>query len=793
MASGRHGSSRARLGAGNAFASRRVPAFPYADPSHGLRTRSLSDKPMNLKEICQTLSREIQKLVPYDRAAINILQRDEKFFSVYAEESRLPAPVVPEGVSVREGTATSWVFDHKEPLICRDVLKDPRFPLTHKRYKNVGLRSYVILPLMVKGKVLGALNLGSLKPRCYGKKEIKILSPIAEILSLAIENSNLYQESERREETQKLLKELSQATTLLSIDRLLKKLTENVQELLRVDVCDIRMLEGEQWSLMAISGIDPTFTSPTRDKTPYGRLEWIIENRKPLMIPDSSQEGTIPPGETIKALGCRGYLGVPMLSRSGKVTGVIRALTYQPRQFSQEEVELLQQLSSSATIAIENAKLLEELNVKSQELQAANLHLNRLLNEQNTLREISSAINLLDLDQLLPQLAEQTLKLLNANHVAVRLIGKDRSLYTVALAGKGAERLGELRGMSGTRRSTWVMENLRPLAIKDITQDKVFGPGHLMRELGVRGYLCIPLISRDQKLIGTLQITTLIEREFTPEEIALAQQLAAGAAVAIENARLFEEVQKKSQELEEAYKTKSAFLNTMAHELRTPLNVLIATMQLFRDGFYGALSEKHITGFETMERNARNLLDLISGILELARLEAKRIPLQIEEFLFKEIIDELESSFMPLVREKGLELRFRLDDPMIKLKTDKSKIKAIIQNLLGNAVKYTDSGEIEVRVSALLDGQASGSQGKSLSILVRDTGIGIKESDLPHIFQAFYLAEGVNRRKYPGSGLGLSIVERLLKMLGGNIQAQSEWGKGSTFTVTLPLIHPSGL
>jgi len=748
---------------------------------------------MNLKEICQTFSREIQKLVPYDRAAINILQRDEKFFSVYAEESRLPASAIPEGVSVREGTATSWVFDHKEPLICREVLKDPRFPLTHKRYKNVGLRSYVILPLMVKGKALGALNLGSLKPRCYGKKEIKILSPIAEILSLAIENSNLYQESERREEIQKLLKELSQAITLLSIDRLLKKVTENVQELLRVDVCDVRMLEGEKWSLMAISGIDPTLTSPTRDKTPYGRLEWIIENRKPLTIPDSSQEGTISPGETVKALGCRGYLGVPMLSRSGKVTGVIRALTYQPRQFSQEEVELLQQLSSSATIAIENAKLLEELKTKGQELETANQRLNRLLHEQSSLREIFTQINLLDLDTLLHQLTERAVTLLPVDHVQVRLVDTSGILQTMAVAGAGSERLRTQVSRSGTSRSTWVMENRRPMAIKDISQDKIYGPGRLMREMGVKGYICVPLIARSQKSIGVLQATSLKEREFTQEEIALAQQLAAGAAVAIENARLFEEVQKASHELEEAYKTKSAFFNTMAHELRTPLNVLIATMQLFRDGFYGALSEKHLTGFETMERNARNLLDLISGILELARLEAKRIPLQIEEFLFKEIIDELESYFMPLAREKGLELRFRLDDPMIKLKTDKSKIEAIIQNLLGNAVKYTDSGEIEVRVSALLDGQASGSQGKSLSILVRDTGIGIKESDLPHIFQAFYLAEGVNRRKYPGSGLGLSIVERLLEMLGGNIQAQSEWGKGSTFTVTLPLIHPSGL
>ena len=558
------------------------------------------------------MSREIQKLVPYDRLAINLLEKDENYVRVYAEESRLPASAIPEGLSVREGTATGWVLDHKEPLICRDVLKDPRFPLTHKRYKNVGLRSYVILPLMVKGKTLGALNLGSLKPRCYGKKEIKILSPIAEILSLAVENSNLYQESERREEIQKLLKELSQDITSLAIDSLLKKLTEKVREVFKVDVCEVRVLKGDKWSLMGISGVDPNLVPFSLDVTVYGRLEWIIENRRPLMIPDSIQEGSLPPGETVKALGVRGYLGVPLFSRGGEVIGVLRALTYQPREFAQKEVDLIQQLANGAAIAVENSRLLSELTVKS-------------------------------------------------------------------------------------------------------------------------------------------------------------------------------------QELEEAYKTKSAFLNTMAHELRTPLNVLIATMQLFRDGFYGALSEKHITGFEPMERNARNLLDLISGILELARLEAKRVPLQIEEFLFKEIIDEFESSFMPLVREKGLELRFRLDDPMIKLKTDKSKIKAIIQNLLGNAVKYTDSGEIEVRVSALLDGQASGSQGKSLSILVRDTGIGIKESDLPHIFQAFYLAEGVNRRKYPGSGLGLSIVERLLEMLGGNIQVQSEWGKGSTFTVTLPIVHPSGL
>lgn len=557
------------------------------------------------------MSREIQKLVPYDRAAINILQRDEKFFSVYAEESRLPASAIPEGVSVREGTATSWVLDHKEPLICRDVLKDPRFPLTHKRYKNVGLRSYVILPLMAEGKTLGALNLGSLKPRCYGKKEVEILSPVAEILSLAIENSNLYEESQR------------------------------------------------------------------------------------------------------------------------------------------------------------------------------------LLKEQSALREIFTHINLLDLGHLLHQLTEQALTLLQVDHIQVRLVDMSGALQTVALAGAGSERFRTQLLRSGTSRSTWVMENRRPLAIKDVSQDQIHGPGRLMREMGVKGYLCVPLIARNQKSIGVLLATSLKEREFIQEKIAVAQQLAAGAAVAIENTRLFEEIQKKSHELEEAYKTKSDFLNTMAHELRTPLNVLIATLQLFMEGYYGELSEKQVKGFEPLQRNAMNLLNLIGSILDLARLEAKSVPLKIEAFSLKEITGELESSLMPLAQEKGVELRFKLGDPTLTLKSDRSKIKSVLQNLLGNAVKYTDKGEIELRITTLPDNESSPSGAEAISIAVQDTGIGIKEGDIPHIFEAFYMAEGINRRKYPGSGLGLSIVKRLLELLYGDIQVQSEWGKGSTFTATLPLVHPN--
>ncbi len=604
------------------------------------------------------------------------------------------------------------------------------------------------------------------------------------------EGERFKEAQQRSEDTQKLLKELSQDITTLDLDSILKKLTDKVREFFKVDISDVRLIEGGVRRVIGVSGVEAERLRLGSTGRGQGGSGWVAEHRSPLVISDISKERDVPTGKTTRAIGIRGYLAVPFFSRGGEVMGILRALTYRPREFAQAEVDLLQRLANDAAIAIENAKLLRQLSVKSQELESTNRRLQRLLQEQNALREIFSQINLLDLGHLLRQLTERALDLLPVDHVQVRLVDASGALQTMTLAGAGAERFRNQMGRSGTSRSTWVMENRRPLTIKDISQDKVYGPGRLMKEMGVKGYICVPLIARTQKSIGVLQATSLKEREFTQEEIALAQQFAAGAAVAIENARLFEELQKKSVELEEAYKTKSAFLNTMAHELRTPLNVLIATMQLFAEGFYDKLTEKQMRGLEPMQRNAVNLLNLIASILDLARLEAKRVPLQVEEFRLKEITDELESFFVPLAKEKGVEMRFRIDEPGLTLTNDKTKIRAVLQNLVGNAVKYTDRGEIELRISApVAPDDARGDAGR-LCIEVRDTGIGIKEADLPHIFDAFYMAEGVNRRKYPGSGLGLCIVKRLLELLGGDIQVRSEWGKSSTFTVTLPLIPP---
>jgi signal transduction histidine kinase len=174
-------------------------------------------------------------------------------------------------------------------------------------------------------------------------------------------------------------------------------------------------------------------------------------------------------------------------------------------------------------------------------------------------------------------------------------------------------------------------------------------------------------------------------------------------------------------------------------------------------------------------------------MLDLARLEARNVPLSIETFAVEEMMEELESSFVPLSKEKGLALKVALDEALPLLKTDRAKVKTILQNLLANAVKYTDRGGVELTAHCAAPGEDNG---ECVTFSVSDTGIGMGEEDLESIFEPFAMVEGLDRVKYPGSGLGLSLVRRLAELLKGTVVVRSQLGRGSTFTFKVPIVHP---
>jgi len=249
---------------------------------------------------------------------------------------------------------------------------------------------------------------------------------------------------------------------------------------------------------------------------------------------------------------------------------------------------------------------------------------------------------------------------------------------------------------------------------------------------------------------------------------------AATADLAEQNTRL----QWQSRELEKANRLKSEFLASMSHELRTPINALIGYASLMLDRIYGDLTPRQEEGLNRIQGAAQHLLALINDILDLAKIEAGRMPLHLDDVTLGDIMTEISQQIEPLVKKKHLSFNVQMPSRDLVLHTDRTKVKQILLNLLSNAVKFTHHGGIWVTVSR---------DEEDLRFDVRDTGIGIREGDLESIWEDFRQVDQSRTREFGGTGLGLSITRKLVDALGGHVFAESTFGKGSTFTVVLPI------
>jgi signal transduction histidine kinase len=243
------------------------------------------------------------------------------------------------------------------------------------------------------------------------------------------------------------------------------------------------------------------------------------------------------------------------------------------------------------------------------------------------------------------------------------------------------------------------------------------------------------------------------------------------------------QLQWQSSELEKAYRLKSEFLANISHELRTPINALIGYTALMLDRIYGDLTPKQVDGLTRIQSSSQHLLALINDVLDLSKIEAGKMPLRLEPIGIRPILLEVAAQIEPMVRRKALEFHVRLDEQIPVLYTDPTKVKQIVLNLLSNAAKFTNRGTVSLSAAPV---------GANLVIRVSDTGIGIRPEHLDMIFEEFRQVDQSRTREYGGTGLGLSITRKLVSLLGGGIAVESEFGKGSTFVVTLPL-HRDGV
>jgi signal transduction histidine kinase len=437
--------------------------------------------------------------------------------------------------------------------------------------------------------------------------------------------------------------------------------------------------------------------------------------------------------------------------------------------------------------------LAEEFNNMTTQLQEsyANLEqkvedrtreLSESLEQQTATSEILrvTASSPTDIQPVLNAVIESAVKLAGATQGHIRQYDGE-FLQVVANYGETPEQVAILksvpiRTIPETRSGTAFLEK-RPIHKLDAQEDAREGDPAI--QTGARTLLAVPLL-REGSSIGSITIWRSFVEPFTEKQIELVQTFADQAVIAIENVRLFQEIQEKNDQLEVANRHKSQFLANVSHELRTPLNSIIGFTRLVLRKTEGQIEKLQKENLQKVLISSEHLLSLINGLLDLSKIEAGRMEVYAEAFNLNDVIRSAISTVEPLLKNGRVQLVSEIASDISPMKTDREKLRQVMLNLLSNAVKFTEKGEIKV--------SAARNKG-SLTLMVADTGIGMKREALDYIFDEFRQADMSSTRKYGGTGLGLAIVKKFITLMGGDITVESEVGKGSKFTITLPMTY----
>ncbi len=423
-----------------------------------------------------------------------------------------------------------------------------------------------------------------------------------------------------------------------------------------------------------------------------------------------------------------------------------------------------------------------DLNRTCDELARLYGQLERSVKELETLGEVSREISsTLELQAVLRGIAAHAVALAEADAGAFLSYDEDAQVFRLQATHeldpdvaktltRRPVRLGEgVTGLAGLRRAA--------VQIPDIDQDADYALYDTVRKPGYRALLAVPLL-REDSLVGALVLCRKTPGAFASEIVNLVQTLANQSVLAIENAELFEEIERKGEELAIASRHKSEFLANMSHELRTPMNAILGFTELIQDGVYGEVPPKITAMLERIQANGRHLLGLINDVLDLSKIEAGQLRLENADYALRDIVQTVQASMESLAAEKKLGLRIELPDVLPPARGDERRIAQVLLNLVGNAIKFTEAGEVVVSVAV---------DKTTFEIAVTDTGPGIPTDQQQRIFEEFQQIDSSSTRQKGGTGLGLAISKRIIELHGGRIWVESEPGHRSSFRFVIPI------
>jgi GAF domain-containing protein len=681
------------------------------------------------------------------------------------------------------GSATGRAALERRVVHIHDILADPdyRWAENHRGQEEMH-RTIVAVPMLRQEDVIGVIVIRRTRVQPFTDKQIELLSTFAEQAAIAIENTRLL--SELRESLQQqtatadVLKVISRSA--FDLQTVLDTLIESAARLCEADMAVLARPKDGYYNFEATFGFSPEYkefvaTHPAAIDRGTGTGRTLVEGTI-THIPDvlTDKEYTYTEGQKIG--GFRTLLAVPML-RERVPIGVLSLQRKTVRPFTEKQIELVMTFADQAVIAIENVRLFDEVKARTEELSES-------LQQQTATADVLKVISrsTFDLQVVLDTLLKSAARLCQADHSFIFLREGD-SYRCVSGSGDIPEWIDYLKQQiivpgRGTIAARAVLEG-RTVHIPDVLAD----PDYTFHEAQKRGKyrtaLGVPLL-REGSSIGVMVLTRPTVRPFDASHIALVTTFADQAVIAIENVRLFDEIQDKNHQLQQASENKSQFVSSMSHELRTPLNAIIGLTEMMVKNAARFGTEKAQEPLQRVNRAGTHLLGLINQVLDLSKIEAGKLELNPQTVQLAPLINDVIGTAGQLAEQNKNRLVVDAQENLGPLTVDPMRLRQMLLNLLSNACKFTKAGEVKLTARRMSNGSSF------VEFAVSDTGIGMTAEQQAKLFEEFTQADASTAQNFGGTGLGLAITRKLARMMGGDVTVASELGKGSVFTVRLP-------
>jgi len=618
------------------------------------------------------------------------------------------------------------------------------------------------------------------EPRAYSQRHIELLETFADQAVIAIENTRLFEEVQARtkELTESLEYQTATSEVLSVISRspdqlqpVLGVITETAVRLCRATHGHVRLLREDGAYHIAAHQIPNAELLQLMQENPFRPGMDSIAGRVALQgvtvhVADVSADPLVSGFQRLISDKVKTAMGVP-LKQGDRVVGIISVWHTHVQPFTERQIKLVETFADQAVIAINNVGLFEEVKARNRDLTA--------------LSEVGRAVSsTLDLKAVLKTVVERAVELSGTDGGSIFYYRKGH-FELGETAGLDQETIARFRKLDIAAGQTGLGEAIasrQPLQVADI----LARPSNPLRdaaiEAGLRAGVIVPLVGSEGPL-GALVLQRRQPGEFPPAVVSLMQSFADQSAIALENARLFEQIAQKSRELEIASQHKSQFVANMSHELRTPLAAILGYAELMQEGFYEPQGPKSLDALSRIRSNGKHLLGLINSVLDIAKIESGQFNLNLGEYALDNVVETVRVATEALAEAKKLGLKTEVAGRLPIGMGDEQRLTQVLLNLVGNAIKFTDKGEVRISVTRV---------NSHFAVRVTDTGPGIPVEEQKRIFEQFHQVDSSNTKAKGGTGLGLAIAKQIVEMHGGRIWVESTVGEGATFQMELPIV-----